>query len=32
MASFGNPKHKKKKLNVHDNILEFQAKFDPIVK
>jgi hypothetical protein len=28
MASFGNSKHKKKKLNVHDNILGFKVHFE----
>jgi hypothetical protein len=29
MASFGNPKHKGKKLyNVHENILEFKVHFE----
>jgi hypothetical protein len=28
MAFFGNPKHKKKIFNVHDNILELKAYFE----
>jgi hypothetical protein len=29
---FENSKNNKKKLNVHDNIIEFKVHYDPIVK
>jgi hypothetical protein len=32
MASFGNPKHLQKTLNVHDNILGLKVNIDSMVR